>query len=357
MNQPSHSPSEKVQIATGPRLHIGLLDVGFTTPRVYGGGGFSIDQPKTVVSVMPEASVRVDVRARGLSAVHTDEIARAASTALMRASAAFAVSAPALTVDAVPPPHVGLGSRTSLLCSIVAAVAHLARRDVPSAKEMAGLTLRGGVSSIGVYSFLHGGFLTDLGHKRPAVASFGPSSSIDDGRLAPMGIRLNIPPSWKFLLLLPPGETISGDSEQEFFRRATPVPSKENRKALAAIYHGVAAAVAEDDLPALAKALDRVNSVAFKKREIAMRGTAFLATVSLIADALRGIAALGMSSLGPLLFAIYSAEDDQEIRSRLDLVCSSTSTKVLTTAGARNAGRVARGKGGSFGDICEIMGC
>lgn len=350
MTQPSPSPSARIQVSTGPRLHIGLLDVGVATPRLYGGGGFSIDQPRTVVSVIPGASLRIDIRAPGLSAVHADEVSRAASAALMRASAAFAVTAPAVSVDAVPPLHVGLGSRTSLLCAIVSAVGHLARGAI-SPKEMASLTRRGGVSSIGLYSFFHGGFLTDLGHRRPEVAPFEPSSSIDDGRLAPMGIRLKIPPSWKFLLLLPPGERISGDSERRFFCRAAPVPSMENLTALAATYHGVAAAVAEEDLPALARALEHLNSVAFKKREIALRGTKFMEDVSLIADALRGVAAVGMSSLGPLVFAIYSAEDDQKVRSRLDMLCSATSTKLLATAGARNAGHVTTGKGRSSGEV------
>jgi beta-ribofuranosylaminobenzene 5'-phosphate synthase len=96
--------------------------------------------------------------------------------------------------------------------------------------------------------------------------------------------------------------------------------------------HGGALPWCAADLDALRSALATLNAVGFKAREIAFRGEPVKSLLGALLD--RGYAA-SMSSMGPLVFAIFeadAAEREEELRS----LCAHSGAKWLGVARGLN---------------------
>ena len=85
------------------------------------------------------------------------------------------------------------------------------------------------------------------------------------------------------------------------------MPALESLQTLGSVYHGVAPAILEGDLPALGYALRQIHAVGFKRREIAQQSDEVRTLLSQL-QANRAVAA-GMSSLGPLVYAITERDN------------------------------------------------
>jgi beta-ribofuranosylaminobenzene 5'-phosphate synthase len=280
------------------RLHITLADLGNATSRRYGGAGFSILQPSVVVNVKSSSSVSVhgqsllDHRARR-------EVADAVTRFLGRYPHATAD----LTLLAVPPQHVGLGTKTSVVLGVLAGLASGAGLNVSQA-ELQRLSGRGGTSGVGIHTFFEGGFVVDAGH-RPAVGPFGPSSTGPPAEVPLKICHFAVPAAWRFHLMLPNGLRRSGRAEIGFFARNTAIASDEVREVLALMYHGLAPAVLTDDLDLLATTLIAIHRVGFKRRELEGQSPD-------VRDLLARLHAMpncpaGMSSMGPLVYVVTRA--------------------------------------------------
>ena len=102
-------------------------------------------------------------------------------------------------------------------------------------------------------------------------------------------------------MFLPHGLQIFGDDEVAFFRRVTPIPEIEVYEQIALAYHVLIPAIIEDDLDEFGAGLDRLSAIGLKGREISNQPE----TVRRAISALRKYApCVGMSSMGPLVFAI-----------------------------------------------------
>jgi beta-ribofuranosylaminobenzene 5'-phosphate synthase len=94
-----------------------------------------------------------------------------------------------------------------------------------------------------------------------------------------------------------------------FFRKNTPIPGREVLSSIATVYHGVAPAVLTADLKLLKEALQELHSRGFKARELLNQADSvkdFIREADETTDL-----AVGMSSLGPLVYAVGAEGDDK----------------------------------------------
>jgi beta-ribofuranosylaminobenzene 5'-phosphate synthase len=317
-----------VVVRSFPRVHVGLLDLGHVTRRRHGGAGFTLGGP--CLEVLAEAGGPLEVR--GLE--HCDERAR---QEVDRALDAFQRTAGALharfTLTRGLPQHVGLGSKTALLLTILQAASEIAELPL-QASALALLTGRGGTSGIGVNSFFLGGFLTDGGHPAAPALPFGPSSASRPDHVPPPLCRLHVPAGWRFTLLLPRCAHLSDDAERGVFSQHTPLPEAEVLRAIATLYHGIVPAVATDDLTLLEAALEDFHRLGFKARELAVQPPA----VRHLYAAIRRLALpVGMSSMGPLLYVVTAA-GHADARAGVERLALEHDCELLGTHEPRNAG-------------------
>ena len=205
-------------------------------------------------------------------------------------------------VEAMMPQHVGLGSKTASMLGMALACNAVADGHFRPA-ALARMSGRGGTSGVGVNATFTGGFVVDGGHRKgQETESFAPSSAGASSARPPLLVRLSFPAKWRVHLFMPKGERCSGAEEESFFSANTPIDSGEAYEVLAAVYHGIAPAVAECDLATLRAALQKIHAAGFKRRELDYQG----ATVKRLLARLNGDAgmAAGMSSLGPLVYGI-----------------------------------------------------
>lgn len=268
-----------------------------------GGAGFALDSPSTVVEV-----TRGPSRVAAAPGVHP-EVLRHAREAALRFGRAFRVRGSVRILRGCEP-HVGLGSGTQTALAVAWGLNELHGLGL-SVPRVAGIVGRGGTSGIGTGAFERGGFLVDGGHSRRVKRGFFPSSA---SRAPPPPIlaRLEMP-DWPVVLALPALHRVHGSEEVERFRRLCPIPAREVEAASRLVLMGLLPAVAEGDLEAFGEGINRMQQTGFKKREVALQGPRM---ETLLRAARRaGAAGAGMSSFGPLVYAIGTRA--REIRSAL----------------------------------------
>jgi beta-ribofuranosylaminobenzene 5'-phosphate synthase len=135
--------------------------------------------------------------------------------------------------------------------------------------------------------------------------------------------------------MLPNGTAASGEYERTFFRDNTPLPDIEVLETMSLMYHGVIPAIATRDLDCLSRALGELHKVGFKKRELAAQTDQVRAMLTSLWN-FQGIPA-GMSSMGPLLYAIIHRDDKASV---LDLkrACAAHRVTFLDAVDAWNLG-------------------
>ena len=294
--------SSDVEVTARPRLHVCLVDLGFATPRKYGGAGIFLDSPALRISVAP-AHPKAE-----LDEVLPETIDRRTHRDIIEALARFRECAgfPPVRVNIkdAPRPHVGLGSKTSSIMGALVAVSELFQIPV-GVSELQLLSGRGGTSGIGVNGFFGGGFVVDSGHVRPSgTTQFAPSSGRRPSEIPPVAVRLQFPPAWAIHLFLPNGPRVEGDGEVRFFIENTPVPDSEVLENVAPVYHGLVPAVATANYALLQQSLSAIRRSGFKRREIANQplSDALISQLEVLNIA------CGMSSMGPLVYAVSAAD-------------------------------------------------
>ena len=285
-----------------PRIHITLVDLGHATGRRYGGAGFAVDG-LTTTACAKEASDTELVGPRHFEAPDVAGIRAALDRLSDRVGTGFKVC-----VRCEAPSHVGLGTKTSCVIAALRACNKVVDAQL-GISEILRLAGRGGTSGIGVNTAFVGGFVADAGHPADALEPLVPSSAgIGVYEFPPAIVNFAVPEDWRIHLFLPDGERLTRRAEREFFVRNTPIPRSEILEVLASVYHGVAPAFATGNLPELARSLLRIHQLGFKKREVAAQG-------SMVIDLLRELndledVAAGMSSMGPLVYAITKGASD-----------------------------------------------
>jgi len=317
------------RVISYPRLHACLFDLGNATPRRNGGAGFTLAGLPTVVEAHQSERMAVSYFA------NVDRPARMAlSHAIQRLAKIRPGAVALLRVTEVSRQHIGLGSKTALVLGALKAIdlacdLRLAQHDLQV------LSGRGGTSGIGINTFFNGGFLIDGGHSSKGHSGFLPSRFRRRFDIPPVIHSSSIPDNWRFHLLLPSGKYVHGAQEYDFFKRNTPIPAQEVFQTIALAYHGLAPAVVTNDLRLLRDILTSLHRIGFKRREL--RGQS--ASVNLVIRRLRqrNDCAVGLSSMGPLVYAV--AEADNRYFSRfVESLCQDGAAEMLGSVAGRNLG-------------------
>ncbi len=181
----------RVRVSAPSHVHLGNPDLNGATGRLYGTLGFTLLEPRAEI----EATLG-EGRCEGCRSDLEELMHRLQEVFECRIN---------VRVKREIPAHVGLGSTTSLYLGLAHSYSLLCGRQM-SVKDMARLTGRGRISALGVYSYIHGGFIVDGGFR------------LDDKRdIPPLIFNARIPENLRFVVALPasPIERILRIKERE----------------------------------------------------------------------------------------------------------------------------------------------
>jgi len=284
-----------VRVQAPARLHLGFLDPAATLGRRFGSLGLAVEGRECVVELAPAPADRFSA---------DDEAGRAALPRAREHLAALRASTGcheplALRIRQVLPAHAGLGSGTQLALAVGRAYCRLLGLSIGAA-ELAQRTGRGLRSGVGIAAFEQGGLLLDGGPRA-------------DGTPAALLARIELPPAWRVLLAIDPGQRgLSGAQERAALAQLRPLP----REAAAEICHEVLMRVlpgaAGDEFAPFAAGLGRVQRLLGEHFAPAQQGRCFTSAAvgRLMAWlAAHGTPAVGQSSWGPTGFALLPSEE------------------------------------------------
>lgn len=282
---------ESIQIRTPSRLHFGLLRAA-GEGRLFGGAGAMIDSPA------------IDLR---LDASEAFAVAGTLAPRVRRFAEAWAahyslVKFPACRIEIVEAPreHIGLGLGTQLGLAVAAALSLAHFRNLPPIEELASSVQRGARSAVGAHGFARGGLILDAG--KGACAG---------GALAPLEERIELPASWRFVLLCPQGQRgLSGGDERQAFADLPPIPEATVDQLAALLYEQLAPSARAADFDRLSTALfeyGRLAGSCFASRQAGAWSSDDVAQIVAEVRAW-GVAGVGQSSWGPTVFALVGDE-------------------------------------------------
>jgi beta-RFAP synthase len=284
------------------RLHFGMLDLGGSLGRRYGGVGAGLNTPSVSVSATPSKALRVTGESGAIDA---------ATQAARRFLGRYAPDCGAeVTVHRTLPAHRGLGSGTQLALSTARALAELYQIPVPVA-DLAQVVGRAKRSAIGTYVFGLGGCVLEGGRR----------TDTDDPRPAPLVSRLPIPPRWRCVLAVPaarPG--VSGDDEARAFATLPPPPERDAERVAHLVLMGLWPALADAEFDAFGANLSELQRINGRWFAAAQGGTFAPGPSTELIAALTawGATGVGQSSWGPAVYALAPDEDaSQELADRV----------------------------------------
>jgi beta-ribofuranosylaminobenzene 5'-phosphate synthase len=200
--------------------------------------------------------------------------------------------------------HIGLGSGTQAALAAGTAVSRLYDVEM-SPREIAVKVGRGGTSGIGIGAFERGGFLLDGGHRMSAKKAFLPSSFSKDIPPAPL-LMDHAFPAWDIVLAIPPLKGAHDLYEKGIFTKVCPIPVREVEELCHVILMQMLPSIIEEDLETFGRAVNKIQEVGFKKRELDLQPGA-RGLLAIMRDA--GAQGAGMSSFGPTVYAVTDSPD------------------------------------------------
>lgn len=314
-----------IEVSAPSRLHFGLFSFGHPTARQFGGVGVMIDRPAVGLRISPAA----ELETAGPLADRAREFA-------LRWAAFYGLAgAPPcrIVVGAVPPPHAGLGVGTQLGLSIAAGLTAACGFPMPPPAELAQSVGRGLRSAVGTYGFALGGLVVERG-KLPGE------------RISPLDIRMDLPPAWRFVLVLPDSAAgLSGQEEREAFARLPPVPPAVTAQLLAEVRTRMLPAAARQDFAAFSDSLyayGRLAGQCFASIQGGpFHGPRLSGLVALIRSL--GVTGVGQSSWGPTLFAVLPDDAHaEEFVGRLSAHAAADRLQLAITAPSSHGARIRR---------------
>lgn len=312
-----------IKIRSPSRLHLSLIDMNAEIGRVDGGVGITLDSPNITLTAEKHDGIEIT------GGSDLSDRAYAAVEALLPEGEGIKVH-----VEEDMPPHVGLGSGTQIALSAAAAVNELYGLGM-SVKELAIRVGRGGTSGIGVASFENGGFLVDCGHKFSDKGSFSPSSA-SRADPAPIIFRHDFP-DWDIILALPESKGAHDAQEVDIFKKECPIPLQEVQEVCHVVLMQMMPAVMEGDIENFGMALNHLQTVGFKKREIARQSPEVRDLIEFMQDL--GVAGAGMSSFGPVVFGVVDHRCiGEQIRKEAQMFLDETVGGKVVLTRANNSG-------------------
>lgn len=241
---------EQIEVATGARLHFGLIcgteDAGWK----FGGVGLMVREPGWRLRLTRMSESREPCQVSGVPDCVAQRIQSTIEHCRKRSDApppAFAVE-----VTAGTPLHSGYGAGTQLALAVGTAIHTLSNRRIPDDFcQLSQLLGRAGRSAIGTAGFQSGGFLVDRGVSGTPIPSKTPGG-FAGGRVQ----RVTVPDEWRFVLIRPTQSTgLSGADERAFFDRCQTMTPGVVQTLVTLIGEELLPAVSGNDFPRFAAAL------------------------------------------------------------------------------------------------------
>jgi len=288
-------------IKTPSRLHITLIDLNGALGRIDGSVGLTIKKPGL--------TLQAELQNNGIEIVfkdhdHSEKLnyrERIENSARKMMEFLNISSGFKFIVKETYPAHSGLGSGTQISLAVGKAVLKLNNMDM-TAPQIAKVVGRGGTSGIGVIAFDQGGFIIDGGHRICEKPDFLPSSA-SKASPPPIIARYDFPEDWNIILAVPDVPVgASGPEEVNIFQKYCPIPLKDVQKLSHILLMKMMPAVVEADIDSFGDSVNQVQTTGFKKVELKLQHPLISTLIENMKSA--GAAGVGMSSLGPAVYAV-----------------------------------------------------
>lgn len=277
--------------------------------RRNGGIGFSIDRPTMICKFVPSDTFRIiDNRS---NALNDQEQERLLSHLKDVHSRYGCIRAFECTIESDIIPHCGFGSSTMLYLSVTEALFLL--NDIQYSREqLVRASGRGGTSGIGINTYFDGGFVFDIGVKNVGDKTSITPSSISKNDNQPFVAYRHAMPQWEFGVCISRQlRFLTENEEVSFFSQVRSINQSEINEILYHAIYGVLASVEENDLATFKRAIKHIQCTQWKSLERSIYGKEIERVEQILYD--NGADAVGMSSLGPMLF--FTADNvDQVVR-------------------------------------------
>jgi beta-ribofuranosylaminobenzene 5'-phosphate synthase len=285
---------QTVFVETAARLHFGVLDLGGTLGRWFGGVGAAAPGPTLCLSATPARNVTVE----------GDDAPRAERFARRFLEHHRIDGGVAVRIERSLPAHAGLGSGTQLALAVSRAIAELYGIPADAAALARGVG-RGERSAIGTWTFAGGGLVVEGGH-RSAARDIGPLIA-----------RIPFPAAWRCIVAVPAGvPRLSGQAEADAFARLPPPPEREAQRVSHLVLLQLLPSLVDGDLAGFGGALSAIQEITGRWFARIQGGTFAPGPseelVRRMAD--WGAVGVGQSSWGP---AVYGVVDGEESARRL----------------------------------------
>ena len=317
-------PPGTVEVATGARLHFGLLTHRPESGREFGGLGVMIDSPGWTVRVAHSAGEdEIDLSSNVFAACPGLDVKCRAVLNRWRSTGEACVgksligkscigdagqSAYRIGIRTVIPSHRGLGSGTQLALALARAMDLLESDSRADEVETVGVEMpklarrsgRGLRSAVGTWGFDLGGLIVD-GGKRPQ----------DD--VGTKISRIAFPDEWRFVLIAPgSGSGISGDAEVAAFRDLPGMTTDATRNLTAIAMMLLLPAVRDADFDEFSRALTAYGHISGEYFAPAQGGVFACSRMTGIAASLatEGITGFVQTSWGPTCAALCRSIDE-----------------------------------------------
>jgi beta-RFAP synthase len=318
-SRPSASRQREIRLATGSRLHFGLLD----TVEPFGGVGVMIHCPLTEVLVTPAASFEyvgpessraLAIAKRVLRFAPPEDACRLGELPPCR-----------IEVPRFAPSHHGLGSGTQLSMTVAEGICRFLQISVDEMTLATKIASRGKRSAIGIHGYFHGGMIYE---------ALSPS-----GQLNEIQQRVELPSGWAVAILRPAfhGEVVHGAAEAESFARIAAASPAEKIKLQHIACEQLLPSAAAGDFQNFAAAIElynRSSGMLFAAIQGGpYNGTKVESLIEWLAG--EGVRGVGQSSWGPSVFAWFESRDHAEsLVSRVP-----PEFELITLATTKNVGR------------------
>ncbi len=202
-----------------------------------------------------------------------------------------------ISVNRIPPQHVGLGVGTQLGLSVAAALNAYERLPSVTPVELALSVGRGLRSAVGTYGFVYGGLIAERGKE-------------NFDAISPLDAHVPMPADWHFVLVRPRSQTatpgFTGTEEVNAFHALPPVPADTTSELIRLAREQLLPSALQADFPSFAAALDRYCLLAGMCFASLQGGPFNGPVLARLAEEMRrcGANAVGQSSWGPTIFSI-----------------------------------------------------
>jgi len=289
----------KIRIKAPSRLHLGFMDLNGNLGRLYGSVGVSLSNPGTDITVSHH---------RRLCVKNTDQQTEQRIISCVNTFADTFNIEPKVKihVNASIPEHKGLGSGTQLALVISTALAHLygIRANIYDLSMAMGRGMR---SSIGIWSFEHGGLIIDSGiRKKKGRAISAPPQAL---------ITYDFPEDWKFVIAIPKeSQGLSGEKEKTAINTIEP-PKHISEEICRMVMMKLLPSLLEKDIRNFGVALTKIDQNTGLFFQPVQGGIYSERLSDKIIDHLvaSGAYGAGQSSWGPAIYGLTKTEESRSL--------------------------------------------